>query len=186
MTIAHAHPRIALRPAGAPASAAVARRVAVALAVATVIASPLCAQQAAPETQGSWIRPVARYGKWLTAATAIVFTSIAVRQHSHSAESWDQLMMICRTDNADCTVGADGRYLNTIAENYYQRSLYFDARARRRLLVAQAAVVVAASLFIADLTRGPNGPPNIPFDPNRMVVGPASGGGTKIGWRLEF
>ena len=151
-----------------------------------ILVAPLAAQEASPEPRQSWIRPVARYGKWLTTATAIVFTSIAVREHSKSAESWDQLMMICRTDNADCTVGADGRYLNTIAENYYQRSLYFDARARRRLLVGQAAVVVAASLFIADLTRGPNGPPNIPFDPNRLVLGTGPGGTTKVGLRLEF
>lgn len=148
--------------------------------------APLCSQEAGPEPRQSWIRPVARYGKWLTTATAIVFTSIAVREHTHSAESWDQLMLICRTDNADCTVGPDGRYLNTIAENYYQRSLYFDARARRRLLIGQAAVVVAASLFIADLTRGPNGPPNIPFDPNKLVLEPTGAGRTKIGWRLEF
>lgn len=151
-----------------------------------ILVTPLAGQEASPEPRQSWIRPVARYGKWLTTATAIVFTSIAVREHSHSAESWDQLMMICRTDNADCTVGADGRYLNTIAENYYQRSLYFDARARRRLLVGQAALVVAASLFIADLTRGPNGPPNIPFDPNKILVAPSADGGTKVGLRLEF
>ena len=155
------------------------------LLTATLVA-PLAGQEASPEARQSWIRPVARYGKWLTTATAIVFTSLAVREHTHSAESWDQLMMICRTDNADCTVGADGRYLNTIAENYYLRSLYFDARARRRLLAGQAAVVVAASLFIADLTRGPNGPPNIPFDPNKLVLGTTRGGGTQIGWRIEF
>jgi len=154
--------------------------------VALVAGPPLAAQEASPEPRQSWIRPVARYGKWLTAATAIAFTGLAVREHDQSADAWDQLLDICRADNADCTLGPQGQYLNNIAENFYQRSLFYDARARRRLLAGQVALVVAASLFIVDLSRGKNGPPNIPFDPNRIVVAPGVGGGTKVGLRLEF
>lgn len=151
-----------------------------------VLASPVAAQQVAPEPTRSWTRPVAHYGKWVTVAAAIGLTALAAREHSQSADAWDQLLLICRTDNADCTIGPQGRYLNIIAENHYQRSLYYDARARRRLVIGQVALVAAAGLFIADLSRGPNGPPNIPFDPNRIVVGPASGGGANVGVRLEF
>lgn len=149
-------------------------------------AAPLAAQQPSPEPGAGWTRPVAHYGKWVAMVAAAVFTGLAVREHDRSAQAWDQLLGICRNDNADCTVAADGRYVNQVAENHYQRSLYFDARARRRLLAGQVTLVVAATLFIADLARGPNGPPNIPFDPNRLVVAPAAGGGTRVGWRLQF
>jgi hypothetical protein len=147
---------------------------------------PVAAQQPSPEPHTGWTGPVAHYGKWVMTAAAAVFTGLAVHEHDRSAESWDQLLRICRNDNADCATGPDGRYLEVTAENFYQRSLYFDARARRRLIVGQVALVAAATLFIADLTRGPNGPPNIPFDPNRIVLGPATGGGTNVGWRLRF
>lgn len=162
------------------------RRLPCSFVLLVLAAAPLGAQQARPEPDGGWFRPVARYGKWVSFLTAAAFTGLAVREHSHSADSWDQLLEICRANNADCTVGSDGRYLNLIAENHYQRSLYFDARARRRLMAGQAALVVAATLFIADLTRGPGGPPNIPFDPNRLVVGVTPRGTAQIGWKLEF
>jgi hypothetical protein len=151
-----------------------------------VLVVPVAAQQSAPEPTSSWTRPVAHYGKWVTAAAAIGLTALAVREHNQSADAWDQLLLICRTDNADCTIGPQGTYLDPIAENHYQRALYYDARARRRLVVGQVALVIAAGLFIADLSRGQNGPPNIPFDPNRLVLGTSPGGGTRIGVRLEF
>lgn len=156
------------------------------LLLAATLVPPLAAQQPAPEPRWGWTGPVAHYGKWVTVATAMVFTGLAVREHDQSANAWDQLLAICRADNADCAVGPQGRYLNSIAESHYQRSLFYDARARRRLLFAQAALVVSAGLFIADLARGPNGPPNIPFDPNRLVLGTSPDGGTRIGLRLQF
>lgn len=161
-------------------------RVGLLAVLAAAAVSPLAAQQTTPPPRWAWVRPVARWGKWVTAAAAAGFTALAVREHAQSADSWDALLLICRTDNADCAVGPDGRYLNIIAENHYQRSLYYDARARRRLIAGQATLVVAAGLFILDLSRGRNGPPNVPFDPNRIVVAPAAGGGTRIGLRLGF
>jgi hypothetical protein len=175
--------RSGTRPCAAPAAATC---VALLGLVSVALVAPLAAQEAAPAPGRSWTRPVARWGKWLTAAAAVGFTALAVREHAQSADSWDALLSICRTDNADCAIGPNGRYLNIIAENHYQRSLYFDARARRRLVVGQATLVVAAALFIVDLSRGRNGPPNVPFDPNRLEVGPGAGGGTRIGVRLQF
>jgi hypothetical protein len=149
-------------------------------------AQPLGAQQANPEPNGGWIQPVARYGKWLGIATAIALTGLAVREHTYSSENWNQLLDICRVDNADCAIGPDGAYLNTVAEGYYQRSLYYDARARRRLMYGQVALVAGTALFIVDMGGGPNGPKNIPFDPNRIVVAPTVDGGAKVGLRLAF
>lgn len=150
------------------------------------LTAPLAAQQPAAPPAGGWTRPVVRWGKWVGAAVAVGFTAFAASEHAQSADSWDALLLICRTNNADCAVGTDGRYLNIIAEGHYQRSLYYDARARRRLLAGQAALVAAAALFIVDLRRGRDGPPNVPFDPNRLEVGPAAGGGAKLGWRVPF
>jgi hypothetical protein len=151
-----------------------------------VLTLPLGAQQATPEPRPGWTGPVAHYGKWVTAAAAIGLTALAVREHDQSAVAWDRLMLICRTDNADCAVGPDGRYLNNVAEGYYQRSRYYDARARRRLIGGQVALVVAAALFITDLARGPGGPPNIPFDPDKLIVAPGPLGGAMVGVKLDF
>jgi hypothetical protein len=152
-----------------------------------VLAPGICqAQEPKSPTRWAWTRPVAHYGKWLTAAAAAGFTVVAAREHNRSSASWDALLGICRTSNADCAIGGNGAYINPIAEATYQRSLYYDARARRRLLAGQVAIVVSAALFIADLRRGQDGPPNIPFDPNKLLVTPAAGGGTNIGVVFRF
>jgi hypothetical protein len=132
------------------------------------------------------MRPVVHYGKWVTAAAAIGLTALAAREHDRSARAWSSLIGICAADNADCALGADGRYINPVSEQFYQRSLYYDGRARRRLLAGQIALVITATLFIADLGRGTSEPSNIPFEPNRLLVARASGGGTSVGWRLDF
>jgi hypothetical protein len=156
------------------------------VALASSITPTLAAQEPAPQSRWTWTRPVVRYGKWLTAAAAAGLTVLAAREHNRSAKAWDQLLGICRADNQDCAIGADGAYLNPVSEAAYQQSLHYDARARHRLMAGQFAVVVSAALFIADLRRKQNGPPNIPFDPNKLLVAPAAGGGTKIGLRLSY
>ena len=121
------------------------------LFVGTSGVTALTAQETKPDTRWGWTRPVVRYGKWLTAATAAGMTYLAAREHSRSADSWNSLLGICRTNNADCAIGLDGRYVNPIAEANYQQSLYYDARARRRLVAGQVALVISAAMFIADL-----------------------------------
>jgi hypothetical protein len=140
----------------------------------------------APQSGSGWTRPVVRYGKWLTAAAAGGLTYLAAREHNQSADSWNRLLTICRIDNADCAIGLDGRYVNPVAEANYQQSLYYDGRARKRLLAGQVALVISAAMFIADLSGGRNGPPNIPFDPNKLLVEPTSDGGARIGLRLRM
>ena len=154
------------------------------------LVAPLGAQQAAPTPPAppsrGWIEPVAEYGKWMSLAGAIALTALAVQEHSHSDEAWNSLLEICRTDNADCTLGPQGAYLNPVAEAYYQRSIYYDSRARRRLMFGQVAFAVGAALFIYDLSGGSEGPANIPLDPNRLILGTTANGKTQVGWRLEF
>lgn len=153
-------------------------------------AAPAAGQATTPEPQPqprwAWTRPVVRYGKWLTAAAAAGLTYLAAREHHQSTDSWNRLLGICRSNNADCAIGLDGRYINPVAEGNYQQSLYYDARARKRLVAGQVALVISAAMFIADLRGGGSGPPNIPFDPNKILVEPGADGGTRIGLRLRL
>ena len=52
-------------------------------------------------------------------------------------------------------------------------------------VIGQTALVLSVAMFVYDLGKG-SGPPNIPFDPEKAIIAPAPGGGTKIGWRVAF
>ncbi|HXI32706.1 MAG TPA: hypothetical protein VNH63_01360 [Gemmatimonadales bacterium] len=142
------------------------------------LATPLAAQQAAPPppATGHGSRFLVHWGKWATAAGAIAFTAMGAREHHYSDIEWNQLLDICRNNNADCTVGSNGRYLNGNAELLYQASLQFDRRARRWLLGAQAAALATAALFITDLRHHTGEPGNIPFKPVSLEVAPTRSG----------
>ncbi|HXM37733.1 MAG TPA: hypothetical protein VN908_03620 [Gemmatimonadales bacterium] len=144
-------------------------------------AAPLRAQ--APRTTGR--QPAVHYGKWLTAGATVVFTVLAAREHSSSSHDWDALLTICRSAQDACTLGPDGRYLRSDAELLYQSSRMFDRRANRRLLGAQASLLVTAALFILDLHPGREGPDNIPFAPLRVTVEPTQDG-VAVGMRIAF
>jgi hypothetical protein len=150
------------------------------LAVAICAPAPLTAQE-----RSTWRRATAHYGKWLTAGTAVAFTAMAAREHERSSRDWDALLAICRSADDACLLGPDGRYLRGDAETRYRRSLYYDARANRRLLGAQATLLVAAALFILDLRSSGGEPENIPFAPVRVMLEP-TGDGAAVGLRLRF
>jgi hypothetical protein len=139
-------------------------------------------QDVGPE---GWRRGVVHYGKWLAAGAAVAFTVLAAQEHSYSRHNWDDLLVICRSADDACARGNDGRYLNSSAEFLYQRSLYYDRRANRRLVGAQASLLVTAALFIVDLSRRNDEPDNIPFRPFRVTVEP-TGDGAAVGMRIAF
>lgn len=157
-------------------------------AIALALAPPAAAQQdSVPRRHGaSWGRTTLHYGKWVVAAAAVTLTALGAHEHDNSNQEWRQLLALCRANNADCLLGPDGRYLNPAAERLYQASVSFDRRARTRLLAGQAALLVAAGLFIADLRRHASGPGNVPFAPLEVGVGPGAGGSTLLGLRLTF
>lgn len=152
-----------------------------------VIALLVCG--AAPTLSGqsgqreSFRRAVVHNGKWLTVAGTVALTVFAAREHRQSRRNWDALLTICRSADAACAVGSDGRYLRSDAEQLYQRSRAYDRRANRWLLGAQASLLVTTALFIIDLHPG-QGPDNIPF-PGGLAVTPLRNG-AGVGMRVAF
>ena len=144
------------------------------------------AAQASPPTPARSPRGPLHYGKWLTAGAAAAFTVMAAREHNYSRRAWDDLLTICRSADDACTRGSDGRYVRPDAELLYQRSLYYDGRANRRLLGAQASLLVTAALFILDLRGRNDEPDNIPFSPFKLTVEPTRDGAALLGLRLTF
>lgn len=156
--------------------------------LAAAFAAVLAAQapaQASPATRGMSLRRGAvHYGKWLTAGVAVAFTAMAVHEHGFSRGDWDDLLEICRSSDNACARGSDGRYLRSDAEFHYQRSIYYDRRANRRLLGAQGSLLVTAALFIIDLSGRNQDPDNIPFSPLKVSAQP--GGGAQVGLSFSF
>lgn len=144
-------------------------------------AAPVSAQAPRP----TWREPAVHYGKWLTAGATVAFTFMAAREHRFSRRDWDALLTICHSAQDACALGADGRYLRSDAELFYQSSQMFDRRANRRILGAQASLLVTAALFILDLHPGRDGPDNIPFSPLRVTAEP-TGDGARLGLQLRF
>ena len=133
----------------------------------------------------SWRRGTAHYGKWLTAASAIALTWMAAHEHARSTDAWDALSARCRTNHANCSIGPDGRYLSALSEEYYQRSLRHDRRARTRLLAGQGALLLTIAFFLLDRGHGDDVPDNIPF-PSLDVSADPRVGGARVGWRWTF
>ena len=134
---------------------------------------------------GSVGRATVHWGKWLATGSAVAFTVMGAHEHSRSNGEFSQLLTLCRANNDDCLLGSDRTYVNPAAEQLYQASIHFDRRARLRLLAGQATLLVAAGLFIADVTRHPGGPVNKPFAPLE-VSGDVRTGGARVGVRVTF
>ncbi|MGH7606022.1 MAG: hypothetical protein ACREME_01670 [Gemmatimonadales bacterium] len=132
----------------------------------------------------TWTRHAVHYGKWLAAGAVAAFTTLAAREHQKSSREWDALLEICRSADDACALAEDGRYLRADAEALYQRSREYDGRANRRLLGAQASLLVTAALFILDLRPG-DGPDNIPYAPIEVTARPAPDGAL-LGVRIAF
>ncbi len=160
------------------------RTLCLALILTAALAGP-SPTQSTPAVHGMSLRQGAvHYGKWLTAGAAVAFTAMAVHEHGFSRRDWDDLLVICRSSDNACARGSDGRYQRGDAEFLYQRSIYYDRRANRRLLGAQGSLLVTAALFIMDLSRRNEDPDNIPFSPLKVSAQP--GGGAQVGLIFSF
>ncbi|HKC46999.1 MAG TPA: hypothetical protein VKB63_05310 [Gemmatimonadales bacterium] len=150
---------------------------------------PALAAQERPATPPprNWKENVVHYGKWTTALAAVGLTLLAAHEHDRANQSWQQLLSLCNADNAACQLRSDGQYVDYQAELYYQRTLYYDHRARHRILGAQISVLTSATLFILDLRHHGGNPPNIPFNGSRLqLTAEPLGDGARVGMRLTF
>jgi len=161
------------------------RAVIIASALAGLAPAIAAQDRPAPAPPQGWTRGAVHYGKWATATVALGFTVLAAREYHHANDNWQQLRELCQTDNTACQVRSDGQYANTTAELLYQKTLYFDRRARRRLIVGQVSLLATAALFILDLRNQRRGPPNIPFNGLELTAEP-EGGGARFGLRVPF
>jgi hypothetical protein len=137
------------------------------------VAPTINAQADGSGQRDSFRRAVVHNGKWLTAASVAALIMFAEREHTNSQREWNSLLDICRSEQDACALGADGRYVRSDAEQFYQRSRVYDRRANRWLLGAQASLLATTALFIIDLHPG-EGPENIPLAP------------LQVGLRLRF
>lgn len=155
-------------------------------------ATPLAGQDAPPEAVPqppaghTFFERVARPGKWVSGAGAVVLLVLGAREHARAQDSWNALLALCREDNRRCQQASDGSYASFDAERLYQESLYYDRRAHRRIVAGQVALALAGTMFIVDLSARKRGPRNKPFEPDQAFLAPAAGGGVSLGLRLGF
>ena len=126
--------------------------------------------------RSAWQHAAVHYGKWAVAAGAVAFTALAIEQHRHSNAAWNNLIAICNTNSQLCTVGPDGRYQNYQSEYYYQLTLYYDHRARWRLVAGQVSLLAAVGMFVYDLKGRSTTPPNQPVHPVKLALTPTTDG----------
>ena len=163
------------------------RAITVALTLASLVPVLGAQETAATPPPRNWKENVVHYGKWTTALAAVGLTVLAAREHDRANQHWNQLLALCQADNAACQVRADGRYVNYQAELYYEETLYYDHRARHRILGAQLSVLTSATLFILDLRHHGGNPPNIPFRGSRLeLTAEPQGDGARVGMQVNF
>lgn len=136
--------------------------------------------------RSAWAHSLVHYGKWGAVAGAVTLTALALQQHRHSNDAWSRLLAICNTGGGvNCSVGPDGRYRYYQAEYYYQLALYYDHRARWRLVAGQVSLVTAVALFVADLRGSSPDPKNIPVHGANLTLTPTTDGAA-LSLRLPF
>jgi len=140
------------------------------------IAAPLAAQDPAPPVPAGY-----HYGKWLAAAFAVGFTTLAVRSHNAADRAYNGLLAYCRAGS--CAVGPDGHYVDPDAEARYQDVTRGDRDARALFVGAQASLASAVVLFVLEVHRSSREPPNIPY--HGLTVTPHLGG-VDVGWQLAI
>ena len=108
-----------------------------------------------------------KYGKWAVLAASVGFNLLAADAHDDANRVFDQVKARCATpNNARCEVDGAGTYFDPVTEGLFQESLRLDRRAKRWLIGGEAALLGATALFIWELTRSKESPPdNEPFAP---------------------
>jgi len=129
-------------------------------------------------------RPLVKYGKWAALAASIGFNIAAADAHNQANRSFDRIGSRCAAPNAlRCELEESGRYVDPVTEQLYQETRALDQKATRWLIAGEAALLGATVLFVWELTRSVDSPPeNEPFAP---VVQEFSNG-VGLGFQIRF
>ncbi|NNG14906.1 MAG: hypothetical protein HKM89_00405 [Gemmatimonadales bacterium] len=111
--------------------------------------------------------PLVKYGKWAVLAASVGLNLLAADAHTDANRAFDLIEARCETPhNARCEVDGAGTYVDPVTEGLFQETLRLDDRAERWLIAGEAALLGATALFIWELTRSQDSPPeNEPFAP---------------------
>ena len=129
-------------------------------------------------------RSLVKYGKWVALAASIGFNIAAADAHIDANRSFDRIDARCAAPNAlRCELEESGRYVDPVTEQLYQETLGLDEKATRWLIAGEAALLGATALFVWELTRSVDSPPeNEPFAP---VVREFTNG-VGLGFQIRF
>jgi len=152
-----------------------------ALALAALVAAPGLASAQQPPAQPTPVPGIVHYGKWGAAALFAAATGVGLLEHQRADNAFDDLRTLCGS-TAQCTIGADGRYTDPIAEAQYQRIVSGDRAARSWFIGGQVALAGTVALFVIELLHA-RGSTNIPY--SGFTVKPTRDG-TRIGWQIPI
>ena len=123
---------------------------------------------AAPTTAAAQTsRSLVKYGKWVVVAASIGFNLAAADAHGDANRAFDRIEARCADPNqVRCDLDTSGQYIDAVTERLYQETLDLDRKAERWLIAGEAALLGATAMFIWELTRRSDSPPeNEPFAP---------------------
>ncbi|CAN5854167.1 hypothetical protein BH23GEM9_BH23GEM9_18380 [soil metagenome] len=144
-------------------------------------AAAALAQQSAvaADRQVSPWRPL-RVAKWSLTVASAGTALYGFANNRNADDAYAGLERLCGEDPDRCKDRLPGGgYADPLLEAEYQHIRSLDGRARTALIVSQVGVATSVVLFILDL-RNRQPPPNIPYEPTRFEVGPASDGGLTL------
>jgi len=134
-----------------------------------------------PAVQSPSFRPL-RIAKWSTAVLTAAVAGIGVASYMRADDRYAALERACVESPEACAERLpNGAYADPRLEAMYQDVLRYDSRARLALIGSQVGLAASVVLFILDL-RDDTTPPNIPYDPRPLRVGPSRDGGVEFGF----
>lgn len=130
------------------------------------------------------IRPIA-VAKWSTLIGAAGAAAYGFIRNDQADDLYRDLELACNADRAVCGLRtSDGAYADPQLEAMYQDVLDRDRTSQRALIASQVGVAIGVVLFLLDL-RSDDRPEDIPYEPRRIELAPARGGGLTLSATLR-
>ena len=130
-------------------------------------------------------RPL-RLLKWVAVGGTVVAGAYGYEENRLADSRFGDLDKLCQAQPARCTPRTpSGAYTDPELEARYQEVRRLDRRATVGLVSAEIGVAASVALFLLDLRHAGHEPPNIPYRPPRLEIGPARDGGVRLGVHLQ-